>query len=107
MLLFLSFVQAAVVQCTRALALELAPHGIRVNCLAPGWFLTEMSRSTLTSPVGERIKDATPMQKFGDVDIDLMGPLLMLASKNATGFITGSVITVDGGFSCQGPVRFT
>lgn len=65
-----------------------------------------MSRKMLTTPVGDKIRATTPVQKFGDVGLDLMGPLLMLASRNASGFTTGSVITVDGGFTCQGPVRF-
>ncbi|GAQ81000.1 NAD(P)-binding Rossmann-fold superfamily protein [Klebsormidium nitens] len=98
--------KAAVVQCTKALAVELAPHNIRVNCINPGWFLTDMSRKMLTTPAGESIRAATPLQKFGDVGADLLGPLLMLASRNASGFTTGSVVTIDGGFTCQGPVRF-
>ena len=87
--------KAAVVQLTKALALEWAGHGIRVNAIAPGYFETEINREMLRSPVGQAIVARIPQQRVGQL-AELDGPLLLLAS-DASSYMTGSVITVDGG----------
>lgn len=87
--------KAAVIQLTKALALELARDDIRINAIAPGYFVTELNAGFLESDAGERLKARVPMRRFGDLS-DLDGPLLLLAS-DASRFMTGSVVTVDGG----------
>ncbi len=89
--------KAAVAQMTRVLALEWAAHGIRVNALAPGWFPTRMNREFLESPGGDFIRGQNPMRRFGK-EGDLDGVVLLLASE-ASRYMTGSVLTVDGGHS--------
>lgn len=87
--------KAAVVQLTKALALEWAEHGIRVNALAPGYFETEINRELLRSPAGQAILSRIPQQRAGQLP-QLDGPLLLLAS-DASSYMTGAVIPVDGG----------
>ncbi len=87
--------KAAVVQLTRALALELAPKGIRVNAIAPGYIVTDMNREYLASPVGAALVDRIPMRRFGE-PADLDGALLLLAS-GAGRFMTGETVVADGG----------
>lgn len=88
--------KAGVIQLTKAMALELARHNIRVNAIAPGYIQTEMNDEFFTSPAGQNyIKRHMPMRRLGQED-ELSGPLLLLASA-AGSFMTGSVITVDGG----------
>jgi 3-oxoacyl-[acyl-carrier protein] reductase len=87
--------KAGVIQATRALALELAFKGVRVNALAPGWFMTDANRDFLASPAGEKIRRAIPVGRFGEGG-DLDGALLLLAS-DAGRFMTGTTIVVDGG----------
>ncbi|MGE3990557.1 SDR family NAD(P)-dependent oxidoreductase [Pseudorhodoplanes sp.] len=87
--------KAGVVQLTRALSLELAFKGVRVNAIAPGWFVTEINRTFLESEKGQEMKRAIPMGRFGS-EGDLDGVLLLLASK-AGGYITGATLIVDGG----------
>lgn len=87
--------KAGLMHLTRAMALELARHGIRVNALAPGYVVTELNRDFLASPAGERLRARIPQQRFGQPD-DLDGPLLLLAG-DAGRFITGAVLAVDGG----------
>ena len=87
--------KAGVVQITKALALELAFKGVRVNAIAPGWFVTEINEEFLASEKGQEIKRAIPMGRFGETG-DLDGALLLLASK-AGAFMTGATIVVDGG----------
>ncbi|MBO1042141.1 SDR family NAD(P)-dependent oxidoreductase [Brucella pituitosa] len=87
--------KACVTQMTRALALEWASHDIRVNAIAPGWFPTRINESQLSGPAGQYFKGRNPMRRLGEMQ-DLDGIVLMLAS-DASRYMTGSVITVDGG----------
>jgi len=87
--------KAGVVQMTKALAVELAFKGVRVNAIAPGWFVTEMNDDYLLSEKGAAIKREIPMGRFGNAG-DLDGALLLLAS-DAGAYITGATIVVDGG----------
>jgi len=87
--------KAAVAHLTRALALEWAEHGIRVNAIAPGYFETDMNRELLRSELGRAIVARVPQQRVGQLG-ELDGPLLLLAS-DASSYMTGTVIPVDGG----------
>jgi 3-oxoacyl-[acyl-carrier protein] reductase len=87
--------KAGVVQVTKALAVELAFKGVRVNAIAPGWFVTEMNDTYLASEAGTAIKREIPAGRFGN-EGDLDGALLLLAS-DAGSYITGATIVVDGG----------
>lgn len=87
--------KAALIQMTRALALEWAPAGIRVNALAPGYIATDINHAFTHSRSGETMRRRIPQRRFGAMG-DLDGALLLLASS-ASGFMTGSIIIVDGG----------
>lgn len=87
--------KAGVVQLTKALSAELAFKGVRVNAIAPGWFVTEINDKYLMSEAGDAIKREIPMGRFGNAG-DLDGALLLLASE-AGSYITGATIVVDGG----------
>ena len=87
--------KAGVMHLTRAMALELARHGIRVNALAPGYVQTELNRDFLVSDAGQRLMSRIPQRRFG-LPEELDGPLLLLAS-DAGAYITGSIIFADGG----------
>jgi len=87
--------KAGVVQVTKALAVELAFKGVRVNAIAPGWFVTEMNNDYLMSEAGAAIKREIPMGRFGK-EGELDGALLLLAS-DAGSYITGATLVVDGG----------
>jgi 3-oxoacyl-[acyl-carrier protein] reductase len=91
--------KAGVVQLTKALALELAFKGVRVNAIAPGWFVTEINRDYLTGEAGAKLTRDIPVGRFGR-DGDLDGALLLLAS-DAGAYITGATIVVDGGQMIQ------
>ncbi len=87
--------KAGVVQLTKALGLELAFKGIRVNAIAPGWFVTDLNREYLSSEAGDKLRREIPIGRFGQ-DGDLDGAVLLLAS-DAGRFIAGTTIVVDGG----------
>ncbi len=91
--------KAGLVHLTRALALELARHRIRVNAIAPGYFATEMNQEFFQSPHGEAMLKRIPQRRVGDPG-DLDGALLLLAS-DASAYMTGSTIVVDGGHLCS------
>ena len=87
--------KAGVIQLTKALALELAFKGIRVNAIAPGWIVTDLNRDYLSSEAGMALKREIPIGRFGE-ERDLDGPLLLLVS-DAGRFVTGATIVADGG----------
>ncbi|MEO8488043.1 MAG: glucose 1-dehydrogenase [Betaproteobacteria bacterium] len=87
--------KAALVQLTRAMALELARHGIRVNALAPGYVETPINREFFATEGGQALVKRIPQRRLGRVE-DLEGPLLLLASDAST-YMTGATIAVDGG----------
>ncbi len=87
--------KAGVIQLTKALALELAFKGVRVNAIAPGWFVTDINRDYLASDAGQAMKREIAMGRFGE-EGDLDGALLLLAS-DAGAYMAGSTIVVDGG----------
>lgn len=89
--------KAALVHLTRAMAVEWARHGIRVNALLPGYFATEMSAGYLGSEAGQAMLKRMPMRRLGDPS-ELGGALLLLTS-DASRYMTGSTVTVDGGLS--------
>jgi NAD(P)-dependent dehydrogenase (short-subunit alcohol dehydrogenase family) len=92
--------KAAIIQMTKQLALELARFGIRCNALAPGYFETDLNHDFFATEEGIRLIKRIPQRRLGRVE-DLDGPLLLLAS-HASRFMTGSVITVDGGHMVSG-----
>jgi 3-oxoacyl-[acyl-carrier protein] reductase len=87
--------KAGLIQLTKALGLELAGHGIRVNAIAPGWIVTDLNREYLASERGDAILKDIPLGRFGEAR-DLDGVLLLLAS-DAGRFMTGTTVVVDGG----------
>ena len=101
--------KAAVSNLTQWLAVHFAPVGIRVNAIAPGFFITEQNRSLLISEDGtltarsKKILAHTPMNRFGEPQ-ELIGTLLWLCDWRASGFVNGAVIPVDGGFSAYSGV---
>ena len=101
--------KAAVSNFTQWLAVHFAPVGIRVNAIAPGFFLTEQNRTLLTNPDGsltprsDKILSHTPMGRFG-TPADLDGVLLWLADEKFSAFVDGVVVPVDGGFAAYSGV---
>lgn len=91
--------KSAVIQLTKAQALEWARFGIRANAIAPGYFETEMNQGYFDTPAGQAMVERIPMRRIGEAD-ELGGALLLLAS-DASSYMTGSVITVDGGHLCS------
>lgn len=87
--------KAAVVQMTEALALEWARHQIRVNAIAPGYIETEMNRGFFNTEAGQAVVKRVPQRRIGDPSV-LDGSLLLLAS-DASSYMTGSTVVVDGG----------
>ncbi|UCH11444.1 MAG: SDR family oxidoreductase [Fidelibacterota bacterium] len=85
---------------TRFLAREWAPHDIRVNAIAPGFFPAEQNRRILTKERTADIFRHTPMGRFGEPE-ELSGAVVWLASEKASSFVTGAIISVDGGFTAM------
>lgn len=104
-----SAAKAAINNFTQWLAVHMAEANIRVNAIAPGFFLTDQNRPLLTNEDGsptprmQKIIDHTPMRRLGDPE-DLLGTLLWLADEETSGFVTGTCIPVDGGFMAYGGV---
>ena len=104
-----SAAKAGISNFTQWLAVHFAPCNIRCNAIAPGFFVTNQNRGLLfnadgtPTPRTDKILGATPMRKFGEIS-DLIGALLWLSSDEASGFVTGTVIPVDGGFSAYSGV---
>jgi NAD(P)-dependent dehydrogenase (short-subunit alcohol dehydrogenase family) len=92
--------KAGVVQATKALALELARYGIRVNALLPGYVMTDLNQAFLSSEAGERLRQRIPSRRFGELT-DLDAPLLLLAGDGGR-HITGATLAVDGGHLVSG-----
>jgi len=90
--------KAAVVNYTRNVARELAPRGVRVNVLCPGFFPAEQNRKILSPERTAAIMGQTPMNRFGEPD-ELVGAALLLCAPVAGSFITGTDLYVDGGFT--------
>ena len=88
--------KAGIIQATKVMALELAGNRIRVNALAPGYIDTEMNHDFWSTPSGEKLAKRIPQRRVG-AESDLDGAIMLLAS-NASRYMTGSVVTVDGGF---------
>ena len=90
--------KAAVVNYTKNVARELAPRGVRVNVLCPGFFPAEQNRKILSPERTATIMSQTPMNRFGNPE-ELVGPLLLLCAPAAGSFVTGAELYVDGGFT--------
>ena len=98
-----SVAKAGIENMTQWLAVHFADVGIRVNAIAPGFFLTEQNKNLLTHEDGSltersnKIMSQTPMQRFGEPE-DLLGTLLWLVDSRTSGFVTGITVPVVGGF---------
>jgi NAD(P)-dependent dehydrogenase (short-subunit alcohol dehydrogenase family) len=92
--------KAAVVNLSQNVARELASSGVRVNVLCPGFFPAEQNRKVLTRERIEAVMKRTPLGRFGEPE-ELIGAALLLLSRKAGSFITGSVVYVDGGFTAS------
>jgi len=91
--------KAAVHQMVKSLAIELAPHGIRVNAVAPGYVITEMTARGISNPEWLPMwKDMTPLGRFGRPE-EIANLMLFLAS-DASSYMTGSIVLIDGGYTC-------
>lgn len=95
-----SISKAGVNNLTQFLAREWATKSVRVNAIAPGFFPAEQNRHLLTEERTASILGHTPMNRFGEAD-ELAGAVIWLASENASGFVTGAIIRVDGGFTAM------
>lgn len=104
-----SAAKAGISNFTQWLAVHFAQQGIRVNAIAPGFFVTNQNRALLyddngnPTPRTEKILRATPMGRFGEAE-ELLGTLLWLTDEKASGFVTGIIVPVDGGFSAYSGV---
>ncbi|AMV27609.1 3-oxoacyl-[acyl-carrier-protein] reductase FabG [Gemmata sp. SH-PL17] len=91
-----SATKAALIGMARASALDLGPHGITVNCIAPGPFMTDMPMSVLSEPEKQAFADRTALGRWAQPS-ELVGPVLMLCSE-AGSYVTGHTLFVDGGY---------
>ena len=104
-----SAAKAAVSNFTQWLAVHFAKAGVRVNAIAPGFFVSNQNRNLLFKEDGtptartEKILRNTPMGRFGESD-ELLGGLLFFLNDQASGFITGVILPIDGGFSAYSGV---
>jgi NAD(P)-dependent dehydrogenase (short-subunit alcohol dehydrogenase family) len=94
--------KAGIIHLTRQLVPELSKYAIRINCIIPGMFHTKLTQEQI-SKRGKEIEEKTPL-KFIAEPSDLDGLILYLASNNASKYVTGSCITIDGGMSCVSAV---
>jgi 2-deoxy-D-gluconate 3-dehydrogenase len=97
-----SAAKGAIVQLTKSMAIELAPHNIQVNAICPGWIETEMTapvRSTVMKPMNDEILARTPAGRWGQ-PAEVAGTAVFLASR-AADFVTGTTIRVDGGYAIR------
>ena len=104
-----SAAKAGISNFTQWLAVHFAPCNIRVNAIAPGFFVTNQNRALLfredgtPTPRTDKILAGTPQKRFGEVS-DLIGTLLWLADEASSGFVTGVIVPVDGGFNAYSGV---
>ena len=94
-----SAAKGAIVQLTKSMAIELAPHNIQVNAIAPGWIETDMTAPVRTMPLNDEILARTPAGRWGQPE-ELAGTAVYLASR-ASDFVTGTTIRVDGGYAIR------
>lgn len=94
-----SAAKGAVIQLTKSMAIELAPHNIQVNAIVPGWIETDMTATIKTMPINDEIILRTPAGRWGQPD-EIIGTSIYLASK-ASDFVTGETIRVDGGYAIR------
>ena len=87
--------KGAIIALTKSLAAELGPRGVRVNCVAPGWVMTDMSRGALEGTSGDGIRRAIPLGRPGTPE-EIAGPIAFLASDMAS-YLHGQVLSVNGG----------
>ena len=92
--------KAGVVNLTQNIAQEFAAQKIRANSICPGFFPAEQNRKLLDEKRVENIMNGTPMRRYGSPD-ELVGAALLLLSKKAGSYMTGSIVYVDGGFTCS------
>jgi 2-deoxy-D-gluconate 3-dehydrogenase len=94
-----SAAKGAVVQLTKSMAIELAPHGVQVNAIAPGWIETDMTAPVRGSTISDEILARTPAGRWGRPE-EMGGAAIFLASS-ASEFVTGETIRVDGGYAIR------
>ncbi len=94
-----SAAKGAIIQLTKSMAIELAPHNIQVNAIAPGWIETDMTAPVKTMPLNDEILSRTPAGRWGHSE-EIAGTAVYLAS-HASDFVTGATIRVDGGYSIR------
>src|SRR5271155_1940903 len=94
-----SAAKGAIVQLTKSMAIELAPHNIQVNAIAPGWIETDMTAPVRTMPMNDEILARTPAGRWGRPE-EVAGTAVYLASR-ASDFVTGTTIPVDGGYAIR------
>ncbi len=94
-----SAAKGAIVQLTKSMAIELAPHNIQVNAIAPGWIETDMTVAVHAMPLNDEILARTPAGRWGQPE-EIAGTAVYLASR-ASDFVTGTTIRVDGGYAIR------